>query len=184
MTAALSAADGVLLTAPDPSTVLASLDGSPVVTTAIYDAWLDGAALLANDAAASAISAGFTTDARPGDSTGEIEAAGVAEFLSDSAIGGLGWVGVAVEPGIVSNRHWGRLYSVVKAQASHLAFGIDAGTAVEFGASLTAPSVVGDSVAVALDGQYGTFGTGSNGALAAHWVILDTFVDGESIAPN
>jgi cyanophycinase len=183
VTAALSAADGVLLTAPDPSTVLASLATAPVVTTAINNAWLNGAALLANDAAASAISAGFTTDARPGDSTGEIEAAGVAEFLSDSAVAGLGWVGVAVEPGIVSNHHWGRLYSVVRAQASHLAFGIDAGTAVEFGASLTAPSIVGDSVAVALDGQYSTFGEATNDALAAHWVILDTFVSGEAIAP-
>ena len=52
---------------------------------------------------------------------------------------------------------------------------------IEFGAG--APLVVGDSVAVALDGQYGTFGTGSNGALAAHWVILDTFVGGQQIAP-
>src|SRR4029077_13808091 len=46
LTAALSAADGVLLTAPDPSTVLASLNGSPVVTAAIHAAWLGGAALL------------------------------------------------------------------------------------------------------------------------------------------
>jgi hypothetical protein len=36
---------------------------------------------------------------------------------------------------------------------------------------------------VALDARYGSFGTGTNGALAAHWVILDTFVDGEAIAP-
>ena len=91
---------------------------------------------------------------------------------------------MGVEPGIVSNRHWGRLYSVVDAQANHLAFGIDAGTAVEFGPGLTAPRVVGESAAVVLDGQYATFGTGSNGARAAHWVILDTFVAGEQIAPN
>ena len=99
-------------------------------------------------------------------------------------VAGLGWVDVGVEPGIVSNRHWGRLYSVVGAQANHLAFGIDAGTAVEFGPDLTAPRVVGDSAAVVLDGQYATFGTGSNGALAAHWVILDTFVDGEHRAAD
>jgi len=185
VTAALSAAQGVLITAPDPATVLSSLAAAPAVTAGIQSAWLRGAAVLADDAAASAVSARFTADARPGDSTAEIESAAIAEFHpSDTTlVGGLGWVNVGVEPGIVSNRHWGRLYSVVGAQANHLAFGIDAGTAVEFGPGLTAPRVVGDSAAVVLDGQYATFGVGSNDTLAAHWVILDTFVAGEQIAP-
>ena len=65
--AALGSADGVLLTAPDPSTVLASLDATPGITDAIESAWHGGAALLANDAAASAISTGFTDDPRPGE---------------------------------------------------------------------------------------------------------------------
>ena len=185
--AALGSADGVLLTAPDPATVLASLAATPAVTAAIQGAWHGGVALLANDAAASALSSGFTADARPGDSTAEIEAAGMAEFRPDSVtpVAGLGWVDVAVEPGIVSNRHWGRLYNVLAAQptADRLAFGIDAGTAVEFRPGLTSPVVVGDSATVALDGRYGSFGVGSNGALAAHWIVLDTFVGGEAIAP-
>jgi cyanophycinase len=187
VTAAVGSAGGVLLTAPDPTTVLASLNAAPAVTTAIEGAWHRGAAVLANDAAASALSAGFTADPRPGDSTAQIESAAMAEFGPDSVttVAGLGWVDLAVEPGIVSNRHWGRLYNLVAAQpvADRLAFGIDAGTAVEFRPGLAAPVVVGDSAAVALDGRYGSFGTGSNGALAAHWVILDTFVGGEAIAP-
>lgn len=185
--AALGAADGVLLTAPDPATVLASLAATPAVTAAIEGAWRGGAALLANDAAASALSSGFTADPRPGDSTGEIEAAGVAEFLPANVhpVAGLGWVGVAVEPGIVSNHHWGRLYNLAGAQpaADRIVFGIDAGTAVEFRAGLAAPIVVGDSAAVVLDGRSGSFGTGTNGALAAHWVILDTFVGGQAVEP-
>ena len=185
--AALSSADGVLLTAPDPSTVSAALAGNQSVTDAIEDAWLGGAALLANDAEASAVSAGFTTDPRPGDTTGQIEAAAVAEFRPDSvtSVAGLGWADVAVEPGIVSNRHWGRLYNLLAdaASADRIALGIDAGTAVEFRPDLTAPRVVGDSVAVALDGRYGSFGVGSNGAVAAHWVLLDTFVGGQEVAP-
>jgi hypothetical protein len=36
---------------------------------------------------------------------------------------------------------------------------------------------------VALDGRSGSFGVGSNGALAARWVILDTFVGGQEVAP-
>jgi cyanophycinase len=187
VTAALESADGVLLTAPDPATVLASLSGAPAITGAIEEAWLGGAALLANDAAASALSSAFTSDLRPGDSTGQIESAAIAEFRPDSVtpVAGLGWVHVAIEPGIVSNRHWGRLYNLVAAQPTtdRLAFGIDAETAVEFRPDLVAPRVVGDSAAVALDGRSGSFGLGSNGALAAHWVILDTFVAGQEIAP-
>jgi cyanophycinase-like exopeptidase len=155
------------------------------VKAAIDFAWRHGAAVLANDSAASAVSARFTADARPGDSTGAIESAAIEEFHPSSThlVAGLGWVSVGVEPGIVSNRHWGRLYSVVGAQANHLAFGIDAGTAVEFSAGVAVPTVVGDNAAVVLDGRYGSFDVGTNGALAARWVILDTFVDGESVAP-
>ena len=187
VTAALASADGVVLTAPDPATVLASLSAAPAVTAALEAAWLDGTAVLANDAAASALSSGFTADPRPGDTTGQIEAAAMAEFITDSVtpVAGRGWVDVAVEPGIVSNRHWGRLFNLVAAQplGTGLGFGIDAGTAVEFRPDLAAPLVVGDSAAVTLDGQFASFGTGSNGALAAHWVILDTFVGGQEIAP-
>jgi hypothetical protein len=45
------------------------------------------------------------------------------------------------------------------------------------------PVVRGDSVAVVLDGRFGSFATGTNGALAARWVVLDTYVGGQAIAP-
>jgi cyanophycinase len=187
LVSALAAADGVLLTAPDPATVLASLAGAPSVTVALEGAWLGGAAFLANDAAASALSARFTSDPRPGASTAQIEAAAIAEFRPDSVtpVAGLGWADIAVEPGIVSNRHWGRLYNLLasSAAADRLALGIDAGTAVEFRSELARPVVVGESAAVLLDGRYGSFGDGSNGALAARWVVLDTYVAGEELAP-
>jgi hypothetical protein len=66
----------------------------------------------------------------------------------------------------VSNRQWGRLYNDLAASSAgeRLAFGIDAGTAVEFGPGLATPLVVGDGVAVALDGRFGSFAVGSNGA--------------------
>jgi len=187
VTAALAGADGILLTAPDPSTVLAALGATSAITSAVESAWRGGAALLANDAAASALSAGFTAATRPGPSTAAIESAAVAEFRPDSVtpVTGLGWVHVAVEPGIVSNRHWGRLYNIVAAQpvASRLGLGIDAETAVEFGPGLPAPLVVGDNAAVALDGRFGSFGVGANGTLTAHWAILDTYVGGQAIQP-
>ncbi len=186
--AALSAADGILLTAPDPSFVGSALASNASIVDAVESAWLGGAALLADDAAASAVSAAYTADARPEASTGSIESAAIREFRPDSTtvVAGLGWVDVAVEPGIVSNRHWGRLYNLLAAEstaAERLAFGVDAGTALELRSDLAAPLVVGESVVVGLDGRYGSFGVGSNGAVAARWVILDTWVGSAAVAP-
>jgi len=92
-------------------------------------------------------------------------------------------VDVVVEPGIVSNRHWGRLYDILATQASaaRVVLGIDGGTAVELGSG--SPLVRGDSVAVVLDGRFASFATGTDGALAARWVVLDTYVGGQAIAP-
>ncbi|HET9457305.1 MAG TPA: hypothetical protein VFO78_08185 [Candidatus Limnocylindrales bacterium] len=181
--AAIGAADGILLTAPDPAAVLSALASTQAVTEAIESAWRNGAAVLADDAAASAVGTTFTADPRPGTYTSQIERAAIAEFRPDSTTiaAGLGWIEAAAEPGIVSNRHWGRLYSVLAAQpaAERVSFGIDAGTAIEFGAGR--PLVVGESVAVVLDGRDGTFGAGTNGALAARWVLLDTFVGGQAV---
>jgi cyanophycinase len=183
--AAIGNADGIVLTAPDPSTVLADLAAAQSVTNAVHAAWTGGAALLADDAVASAIGRSFTSAPRPGTSTGSIEGAAIDEFFPSTVgvVAGLGWVDVAVEPGIVSNRHWGRLYNLlaVQALAARVVVGIDAGTALELGAGT--PVVRGDSVAVVLDGRFGSFGVGTNGALAARWVVLDTFVSGPAIAP-
>ncbi len=186
--AALAEADGVLLTAPDPSTVGTALASNAPIVDAVEAAWLGGAALLADDAAASAVGRAYTADPRPDTSTASIESAAIAEFRPDSTtvVDGLGWADVAVEPGIVSNRHWGRLYNLLAAEndaADRVALGIDAGTALELGPGLAAPLVVGDSVVVGLDGRYGSFDVGTNGALAARWVILDTWVDGQAVAP-
>jgi cyanophycinase len=183
--AAIGSADGIVLTDPNPPTVLADLTAAQSVTDAVHAAWTGGAALLADDAVASAIGRSFTSAARPGTSTGSIEGAAVDEFFPGSVgvVAGLGWVDVAVEPGIVSNRHWGRLYNLLAAQGAvaRVVVGVDAGTAVELGAGT--PLVRGDSVAVVLDGRFGSFEVGTNDALAARWVILDTFVGGQAIAP-
>ena len=182
--AAIGGADGIVLTDPNPATVLADLAAAQAVTNAVHGAWTGGTPLLADDAVASAIGRSFTSAARPGPSTGSIEGAAIDEFFPDTVqvVSGLGWVDVAVEPGMVSNRHWGRLYNLLAAQATaaRVVVGVDAGTAVELGAG--APLVRGDSVAIVLDGRFGSFDVGTNGARAARWVILDTYVGGQAIA--
>jgi cyanophycinase len=183
VTAAIGDATGILVTAPDQSRVLGALGAQPAIVSAVQSRWTSGAAaLLADDAAAAALGPGLTTDAAP--SAASLEPDSQADFLASGTTiaAGLGWFGgFMAEPRLLPDRHWGRLYHLISAQPSLLGVGIDAGTALEVQAG--AATVRGDSVAVVLDGRQATFGLGSNGALAARWVVLDSFVDGEPLAP-
>jgi hypothetical protein len=58
---------------------------------------------------------------------------------------------------------------------------VDVGAAVELGASGAVAR--GSSTVVVLDGRYGSFGIGSNGAVSARWVLLNSYVDGDAVGP-
>ena len=95
---------------------------------------------------------------------------------------GLGWVqGLNTDSRLLPDRQWGQLYHLTWADSSTLAAGIDVGTALRI-RNGTATGV-GDSAVVVLDGRQAAFGTGSNGAMAARWVMLDIFTNGQKIAP-
>jgi hypothetical protein len=54
-------------------------------------------------------------------------------------------------------------------------------TAVEFTA--TGATVWGLNTAVVFDGRFASYALGANGALSERYVLLDTFVEGDSITP-
>ena len=56
---------------------------------------------------------------------------------------------------------------------------MDVGTAMEVRTGTA--TVRGTSAAVAVDGRSAIVRTGSNGALSAHWLVIDTFVDGQPV---
>jgi cyanophycinase len=179
---AINGATGVLLTAPDQSRVLAALEGAAPVVATLRSAWQRGTTLLADNAAAAALSQLTTTDAPP--SSAGLEEDSIIDFRPTGVTvrSGLAFVsGLAVEPRLLPDRHWGRLYNLIYRDQSLLGLGIDVGAAVEVTPSGMA--VHGDSAAVTLDGRYASFVVGSNGALGARYVMLDSFVAGENVAP-
>ena len=180
-TAAIGDATGVYVTAPDPSRVIAGLQLKPAVLTAIQSRWTSGAAtLLADDAAAAALGPWFAADALPAD----VEAAAPEDLLLGgvSIAPGLGWVGgLSVTPRLLPDQRWGQVFQLIAAHPITLGVGVDAGTALEVRAG--AATTRGLSAAVVLDGRKATFELGSNGALAARWVVLDSFYDGQTLAP-
>ena len=174
-------ATGILLTAPDQSRVIGALGAQSKVVSAIRSRWTKGATLLADNAAAAALGARMVADPPPGS---DIDTESSEDFLAAGATvtSGLGWLGGAtIEPRLLPDRHWGQLWHLVADRPAALAVGVDAGTALEVRGNSAA--VRGAGVAVVLDGRKGTFGVGSNGAIAARWVVLDSFVDGETLAP-
>lgn len=181
---AISGAGGVWLTSPDQSRVLAALGAAAPVRSAVIARWQAGAALLADNAAAAAAGGLMTADPPMPTTTAELEEAAIIDFRPDGVTiqPGLGLLpGAAVEPRMVFDRHWGRLYNLIAAGSTRLGLGIDVGTAVEI--SATSATTWGGSVAITLDGRAGAFGVGSNGALSARYVVLDSFVDGDVIIP-
>ena len=179
---AIANATGIFITAPDQSRVMNALGSAPTITTAIRNAWTGGRVVLADNAAAAALGQAVSTDPTPTSSS--LEGDSMEDFLFGgvSIQTGLNWIsGIAVEPRMVMDRHWGRAYNHLYRDHVLLTLGVDVNTAVEFTA--TGAQVWGKNTVVAFDGRYASFALGTNDALSARYVLLDTYVEGDSIAP-
>jgi cyanophycinase-like exopeptidase len=177
--AAIRSATGVIVLGQDRSLIGASLAAGGE-WPAIRNGFLAGSfALLADDAAAAAMGTRYAATPVPTD----------VELAPEFAIGtpplanGVGLASnVTVQPRLLPDQSWPLLFQVARAEPSAIALGIDVNTAVRITGS-GAPTVVGDSAAVALDSSRATFATGTNGAIGASWLLLDSFVAGDSLAP-
>ena len=177
---AINGATGIIVTGRDRSAVLAQLDASPAWDRAL-ERWEAGLPLLADTAAAAA--AGTTFVAQPPAADVEAGATEDAIVRNVTIAEGLGLVsGLAVEPRLLPDQLWPQLFQISKSpDDSWVGAGIDVGTAIRVdGTSATA---IGDSAVVIVDGRDATWTIGTNGAIGAAWLLLDTFVDGDAVAP-
>ena len=176
---AIANATGIFVTAPDQSRVLNAFAG--IAPTLRY-AWTSGKVILADNAAAAALGQAVSTDPTPTSSS--LEGDSMEDFLFSgvSIQPGLNWIsGIAVEPRMVMDRHWGRAYNHLYREPALLTLGVDVNTALEFTA--TGAQVWGKNTVVVFDGRYGSYALGTNDALSARYVLLDTYVEGDLIAP-
>jgi cyanophycinase len=179
---AIANATGILVTAPDQSRVMNAFASVPNITSAIRSAWASGKVLLADNAAAAALGQAISTDATPTAAGLEDDSSGDFLFSGVTIQPGLNWLpGLAVEPRMVMDRHWGRLYNHLYRNHALLALGVDVNTAIEFTA--TGAQVWGMNTVVVFDGRYGSYAPGTNGALSARYILLDTYVEGDAITP-
>lgn len=179
---AIAGATGILVTAPDQALVLNALAGAPNITTALRNAWAQGKVLLADNAVTAALGAATTVDPTP--TADSLETDSMNDFLSTGVTvqPGLNWLpGIAIEPRLVMDRHWGRLYNQLSRNSNLLGVGIDVNSAIEMTAS--GATVWGNNTAVVLDGRLASYAQGTNGALSARYVVLDSYVQGDAIVP-
>lgn len=179
---AIANATGILITAPDQSLVLNAFGSFPNITSALKSAWAGGKVLLADNAAAAALGQAVSTDPTPSSSSLEDDSQDDFLFSGVSIQSGLNWIpGIAVEPKMVMDRHWGRAYNHLYRNHNLLGLGVDVNTAIEFTA--TGAKVWGSNTVVVFDGRYGTYALGTNNALSERYILLDTFVEGDALMP-
>lgn len=179
---ALAGASGVLITAPEQALVLNALASAPAITTAVRNGWSQGKVLLADNAVAAAL--GTATSVDPTPTADSLETDSMNDFLATGVTvqPGLNWLpGVAIEPRLVLERHWGRLYNHLARNATLLGLGVDANSAVEV--TPAGATVWGANTAVILDGRLASYAQGTNGALSARYVVLDSYVHGDALLP-
>ena len=179
---AIAGATGILVSAPDQSRVLSAFAGVPTISAAIRAAWVGGKVLLADNAAAAALGQAISVDATP--TSASLEDDSMGDFLLNSVTiqQGLNWLpGIAVEPRMVMDRHWGRAYNHLYRNHALLGLGVDVNTAIEF--TSTGAKVWGKNTVVVFDGRFASYALGTNGALSERYVLLDTYVEGDPLMP-
>lgn len=147
---------------------------------ALRDAARNAPALLTDGALTAAMGSRYATVARPTSDNYEDE--GIRSFRADAQTSapGLGLVrGVNLEPRLTDDYRWGFLYGAAARDRRTIPLGISETTAIRL--DRRGAGVVGDRSVVSLDGRSARFGTGSNGAIAAVGVWVNTYAAGDRV---
>jgi cyanophycinase-like exopeptidase len=146
--------------------------------------WTAGVPVLLDNGAAAA--AGQWMSANPMPTSDELEDQGSESFLLSGSPyvvevrAGLGMIlGAAFEPRALVDYRYGRLASLIHADNDLVTFGIDQATAL----LITDEGAValGDNGVLVVDGRYAELGEGTNDAIAAAWLLVDTYAPGETL---
>jgi len=156
----------------------------PARLAAIANAWRAGTPLLLDGAAAALAGAEF---AAHGPTPEDAEAAEIATqraFLAGRTVitPALGLLDITVEPRVLADNRWGRLFSLGYHHPDRAAFGIADNAALVVTAD--GASVAGDNVVVSLDLSSATLALGENQAFVIANGLLDVFAPGDALLPT
>jgi cyanophycinase-like exopeptidase len=169
---------GILLIAEDQSQVDAGLL-EPIKT-----AWTNGLPVLADNGGAAVVGQSFSAHGPTPLDVDEAEVAVQKSFLQGTTkiATGLGLLDITIEPQLLNDNRWGRLFSLAYNVPEAVAFGLTQNTALEITAD--GARVVGDNVIVALDLRNAALDLGTNDGFVIANGLLDVFGPGDAVAPS
>jgi cyanophycinase-like exopeptidase len=156
---------------------------APERLAALRTVWLAGTPLLLDNAAAAAAGVVFSAHEPTPEEGEEAELAAQRSFLRGRTIlaDGLALLPITVEPQLLKNNRWGRLFSLAYSWPELLTLGLTDDAAVEIGPA--GGRVIGDNAVVVLDFGQATRDWGSNDAFVVANGVLDVFAPGDDLAP-
>ena len=168
---------GMLLIAKDQSNLDASLL-EPIKT-----AWLKGLPLLADNGGAAVTGKVFSAHAPTPADVGEAEFAVQKSLLQGTTkiVNGLNLLDITVEPQLLNDNRWGRLFSLAYDQPDSLAVGLTQNSALEI--TRNGARTLGDNALVTLDLRNAALDLGTNAGFVIANGLLDVFAPGELVKP-
>jgi len=177
--AALDGAAGVLFAGSDQSQLAGPL-GDAGFGSFAHAAVAEAPVVMTDGAMTAAMGSWYLANPEP--SKKDLGDQAIAAFRADNATvkPGLGIIpGAAFEPRLTQDYRWGSLYGLTMARPGTIAFGVagDTGLLLQHDGA----TVAGALSVAAMDGRSAAFGVGTNGAIAAFNVLLDTFAPGDVV---
>jgi cyanophycinase len=168
---------GLLLVAKDQSKVVVSL------LDAVKQAWANGLPLLADNGGAALVGRSFSAHGPTPQDAAEAEFAVQKSFLQGNTniAAGLGLLDITVEPQVLNDNRWGRLFSLAYNNPETVAFGLTQNMALEV--AREGPRVLGDNVLFTLDLRNAALDLGTNNGFVIANGLLDVFVPGDPVKP-
>jgi hypothetical protein len=153
----------------------------PELLAPIKEAWLAGIPLLADNGGAAALGAHFSSHAPTPIQGKQHELATQASFLDGETRirAGLELVDINLEPQVLEDNRWGRLFSLAYHHPSQLAIGLTRDTALEI--DHLGARVIGSHVLFVLDLSNAQLAVGENQGYVIANGLLDVFPSGEDL---
>jgi cyanophycinase len=170
-------ATGLLLIAKDQSKVAVNSLG------AIKTAWRNGLPVLADNGGAAIIGRKFSAHGPTPKDAEQAELAVQKSFIAGATkiADGLGLLDITVEPQVLNDNRWGRLFSLAYSTANTVAFGLTQHAALEITAD--GARAIGDNATFALDLRNAARELGTNDGWVIANGLLDVFVPGDRVEP-
>ena len=182
-------ANGVFHQAPSPEVtglVFVGRDASkmtpPTWVREMY--WLKGMPILADNAAAPLFGAYYSAHGPTPDDSEQQEIAVQRSFWQGRTTiqPGVGCLNITVEPQLLADLRFGRLFSLAYNHPDLLAIGLNKNTALEINEQ--GATVLGENAIFVLDLRHATRKLGTNDGFIIANALLDTFAPGETLRPE